>query len=61
MQIGCQKHSVSEWAAFTDDEINNMSPPDSLLFWVTHKTMLLGLCDTWKHPEPTESTTAEAA
>ena len=50
MQIGCQKHSITEWSGFDDDRISEMSGY-ALDFWIANKTMLLALCDQWKHPE----------
>ena len=50
MQIGCQKHSVSEWMAFNDDRISNMSD-GALDFWNANREMLISLCEQWKHPE----------
>jgi len=48
MQIGCQKHSVSEWSSFDDERIAEMSP-DALPFWQANKTVLLALCEQWIH------------
>ena len=50
MQIGCQKHSITEWSGFDDYHISEMSGC-ALDFWIANKTMLLALCDQWKHPE----------
>jgi len=50
MQIGCQLHSISEWADFEDSRIASMAS-DALEFWHANKAMLLGLCDQWKHGE----------
>ncbi len=48
MQIGCQKHSVSEWSSFDDERIAEMES-DALPFWQANKTMLLALCEQWIH------------
>ena len=53
MRIGCQNHSVEDWKSFTDERISQMAG-DALEFWSKHKTMLLGICDTYKHAEEVE-------
>ena len=50
MQIGCQKHIVAEWACFDDERISAMEY-GALDFLRDHKTMLMALCEQWKHPE----------
>ena len=50
MRIGCQNHSVEEWKSFTDERISQMAS-GALEFWNQHKTMLLGICDAYKHAE----------
>ena len=50
MKIGCQKHSVSAWQEFSHAEISDMST-GALEFWNKHKTMLLALCESYKHEE----------
>ena len=43
MRIGCQFHSLADWATFTNREIVEMDGTDALLFWRRHKAMLLAL------------------
>ena len=50
MRIGCQNHSIEDWKSFTDERIAQMAS-DALEFWNQHKSMLLGVCDSYKHTE----------
>ena len=50
MRIGCQNHSIEDWKSFTDEQISQMES-DALEFWNQHKSMLLGVCDSYKHTE----------
>ena len=50
MRIGCQNHSIEDWKSFTDERISQMAS-DALEFWNQHKSMLLGVCDSYKHTE----------
>ena len=43
MRIGCQLHSLADWATFTKRDIVEMDGADALLFWRRHKAMLLAL------------------
>ena len=43
MRIGCQLHSLADWATFTKRDIVEMDGTDALLFWRRHKAMLLAL------------------
>jgi hypothetical protein len=43
MQIGCELHSLHEWAEFNDSEIVGMDGRDALRFWRAHKSALLAL------------------
>ena len=43
MRIGCQLHSLADWAAFTKRDIVEMDGTDALLFWRRHKAILLAL------------------
>jgi hypothetical protein len=43
MQIGCELHSLAEWAAFDDTRIVAMDGRDALRFWRDHKEALLSL------------------
>ena len=48
MRIGCQNHKVEEWASFNDDQISKMDSK-ALDFWEKNKSMLLAICDSYKH------------
>ena len=43
MQIGCELHSLTEWANFDDARIAVMDGRHALRFWRTYKAVLLGL------------------
>jgi hypothetical protein len=43
MQIGCELHSLAEWAAFDDARIVAMDGRTALQFWRDHKDALLSL------------------
>lgn len=43
MIIGCECHSLSEWASFDDRRILQMDGKEALKFWRAHKDFLLGL------------------
>jgi len=43
MQIGCELHTLAEWAAFDDARIVAMGGKDALRFWRNHKAALLAL------------------
>ena len=43
MQIGCELHSLAEWAAFDDARICAMDGRYALRFWRAHKDALLAL------------------
>ena len=43
MQIGCELHSLAEWAEFDDARIVAMSGKEALRFWRENKDALLGL------------------
>ncbi len=47
MRIGCQRHTIVDWATFTDEEISNMSS-GALDFWNTWKKPLLAMCEAYK-------------
>jgi len=40
--IGCQKHTATDWATFSDEAISGMAPR-ALAWWVDHKPLILGL------------------
>jgi len=47
MQIGCQRHEISEWANFTDAQIRAMDGVKALEWWVKFKPWIfqtVGLC-----------------
>ena len=43
MQIGCELHTLAEWAAFDDARIVAMDGRYALRFWRAHKAALLAL------------------
>ena len=43
MQIGCELHTLAEWAAFDDARIVQMNGKNALRFWRAHKSPLLAL------------------
>ncbi|MDE2202700.1 MAG: hypothetical protein KGJ38_08230 [Burkholderiaceae bacterium] len=43
MRIGCQRHSLAEWAAFDDRRIAEMDGRTALRWWAEHKEELLQL------------------
>ena len=45
MQIGCEFHSISDWAGFDDARITKMDGRNALRFWRSYKAVLLGLAD----------------
>jgi hypothetical protein len=46
MQIGCELHTLSDWACFDDERIARMDGRDALRFWRAHKDALLALADS---------------
>ena len=40
MQIGCQRHDISEWWDFTDEDIINMDGKNALKFWRKYKDFI---------------------
>ncbi len=43
MQIGCELHTIEEWASFDDARIVQMDGKEALRFWRSHKSALLAL------------------
>lgn len=43
MQIGCEFHSLKNWAEFDDARIAKMGGCGALRFWHAHKALLLGI------------------
>ena len=43
MQIGCELHTLADWAAYDDARIAQMDGREALRFWRAHKDVLLGL------------------
>ena len=43
MQIGCELHSLKDWASFDDRQIAAMGGKDALKFWEANKDALLAL------------------
>ncbi len=46
MQIGCELHTLADWATFDDRRIAEMGGRDALRFWKAHKTALLALAES---------------
>ena len=45
MRIGCELHSLADWAMFTDRRIAEMDGTEGLRFWRRHKDTLLALTE----------------
>ena len=43
LQIGCELHTLTDWAAFEDRRIAEMDGQNALRFWHAHKAALLAL------------------
>ena len=56
MQIGCELHTLSEWAAFNDARIVQMDGKNALRFWRNHKAALLALAASDDRGVKTEQT-----
>jgi hypothetical protein len=48
MAIGCETHTIQEWSAFTDEEINEMHD-DATAFWTKYKTVIFAIIDARKN------------
>ncbi len=46
MQIGCELHTLAEWATFDDARIVQMDGKTALKFWRAHKTALLAMAES---------------
>ena len=42
MRIGCQEHSLDDWASFDDRKIAEMDWHNAVKFWALHKASILG-------------------
>ena len=51
MQIGCQRHLISEWWAFRDEEISQMDS-QALAWWMVWKPILMAMIEA-SPAEPT--------
>ena len=58
MQIGCELHTLAEWAAFDDARIVEMDGKNALRFWRNHKAALLALAAADGRGVKTESEAA---
>jgi len=58
MQIGCELHTLAEWAAFDDARIVEMDGKNALRFWRNHKAALLELAAADGRGVKTESEAA---
>ena len=43
MKIGCELHSLADWAAFNDRRIAQMDGKTALFFWLKNKDALLAM------------------
>jgi len=43
LKIGCEFHTFKEWENFTDKEILSMEGEQSLEWWKSHKTYIMGI------------------
>ena len=59
MQIGCELHSLAEWAAFDDRRIAEMDGTTSARFWRDHKDALLSLARSAGRGEEKSAEAAE--
>ena len=50
MRIGCQMHSLYDWASFDDRRIAEMDGVHALRFWRQHKSALLTLAQRGNAP-----------
>ena len=57
MQIGCELHSLADWATYDDARIAQMDGRNALRFWRSYKSVLLGLATA---AERTAATPADA-
>ena len=58
MRIGCRRHMHEEWRAFSDKEIRQMTE-GALDFWITWKSPLLALCNTFREEVSSDQQTKE--
>ena len=61
MQIGCELHSLSEWAAFDDSRIAQMDGRHALRFWRQYKAVLLAMAAADNRGVSAPAVTVEAA
>lgn len=47
MAIGCEQHSIDDWAEFESDRINQMDR-DALTFWTQYKPIIFGMIEVLK-------------
>ena len=57
MQIGCELHSLADWAIYDDARIAQMDGRAALRFWRAHKDVLLGLAKSAGRGEPAKEPT----
>ena len=61
MQIGCELHSLSEWAAFDDSRIAQMDGRHALRFWRQYKAVLLAMAAADNRGVSAPAVTVESA
>jgi len=50
IQIGCEFHSIEDWASFDDERIARMDGVAARKFWKVHKDAILALANSRKPP-----------
>ena len=45
MQIGCERHEISDWKEFSDERILRMDGKDALKFWRKYKDWIFATID----------------
>ena len=59
MQIGCERHSIADWMAFSEDAIFMIDGDRALDFWRTWKTILMQIVDATSAKTPGDAVTTE--
>jgi uncharacterized protein YjbI with pentapeptide repeats len=54
LTIGCQSHSIAEWAGFSDEEISSMDGKNALAFWGKYKKVIFDIIELSPATSPKE-------
>jgi Pentapeptide repeats (8 copies) len=54
LTIGCQSHSIAEWAGFSDEEISSMDGKKALAFWGKYKKVIFDIIELSPATSPKE-------